>query len=82
MNGNNFMGIKMDMSPQVYMFRAVATKAALKLWNKHGIRPNRWTTKRTLLDIATVYTGNKYKNSKKSSEQAYNDLTLWIESNS
>tara|TARA_R100001163_G_scaffold64020_1_gene57255 strand:- start:61 stop:291 length:231 start_codon:yes stop_codon:yes gene_type:complete len=76
------MEIKMDMAPQVYMFRALATRAALKLWNKRGIRPNRRTTKRTLLDIATVYTGVKYKNSKKSSEQAYNDLTLWIESNS
>ena len=72
----------MDMSPQVYRFRAVATRAALKLWNKHGIRPNRWTTKRTLLDIATIYTGKKYKNSKQSSEQAYNELTLWHERHS
>ena len=42
-----------NMAPEVYNFRAAATRSALKLWTKHGIKPNRWTKIRDLLDIAT-----------------------------
>ena len=68
-----------NMAPEVYNFRAAATQSALKLWTKHGIKPNRWTKIRDLLDIATIYTGVTYKISKKDQLRALEDLTKWIE---
>lgn len=67
------------MDPGVYVYRAIATKHALKLWINTGIRPNRHTKMRDLLAIATCYTGRPYKTSRKGKDDALADLTDWIE---
>ena len=67
------------MDPGVYVYRAIATKYALKLWINHGIRPNRYTKMRDLLTTVTCYTGKPYKSSRKGKDDALADLTDWIE---
>ena len=60
----------------VRLFQAIALKQALKLHAK-GIRVNRHTTNRNLLDLATNFTGRKYK--KTELEAASIDIEAWIE---
>lgn len=61
-------------SDAMHMMRARTLCSGLKLFNSCGIIPTRgWTAKR-MLDAATLYTGQKYKNSKPERERAARDL--------
>lgn len=59
-----------------FMYRAVAIRAALKLWQK-GIKVNRNFTLKRALSICTSYTGRSY--TRYMIADAIDDMTVFIE---
>jgi len=57
------------------LFQAITLRSALKL-HKVGLKINRRTTSRQLLDLAEHYTGKKYKRGE--FDRAMADVTIWI----
>lgn len=70
-SGTMFSG---DESMRIY--QAIAVKHALKLHSK-GIKVNRHTTNKILLDLATNFTGKKYKRTDLMT--ASDDVAAWID---
>jgi hypothetical protein len=71
-DGTTFVG-----PDAVNLFRATALWSALRLCAKTGMIPNRAWTKTAMLNMATEYTGQKYRRGQfgKASE----DVKLWID---
>lgn len=63
---------------QINAYQVIALRAAMKLATK-GIKANRQWTNRRGLDTASIYTGQKYKNSPSEMARAISDLTTLIE---
>ncbi len=61
----------------VSLYRAKATRSAIKGWVKFGMIPTRGVTITRLLQIAGEYTGKSYKRG--AGEAAMADLTVWID---
>jgi hypothetical protein len=59
-----------------YLYRALAIRAALKLWQK-GIKVNRAFTLKKALSICTGYTGRSYN--RNMIGDAIDDMTVFIE---
>lgn len=67
-------GVTVAGADAMHMMRARTLCSGLKLFNSCGIIPTRgWTAKR-MLEAATQYTGQTYKNSPKERERAAKDL--------
>ena len=56
------------------IFRMLTLKSSLSLYLKTGIKPTRGVGLRQMLDLATEFTGKKYKGSKPEGERALADL--------
>lgn len=61
----------------VNLFRAISLKSSLSLYAKCGMRPTRMVTPTMMLQMATEYTGKKYKRSQHA--QAAADMNAWIQ---
>jgi hypothetical protein len=58
------------------LFRVNMLKVSIRLWVKTGMKPTRGMGIRKMLDMATQYTGRKYKTSE--AAQAIDDLHNWV----
>lgn len=58
------------------LYRVNMIKVSIKLWMKTGLIPTRGATINKLLNMATVYTGRKYKKSE--AAYAVEDLHNWV----
>jgi hypothetical protein len=63
----------------VATYRAITLKHGLKLYAKHGIKPNSAWTPTAMLRTAGQITGKTYKRGQY--EQAIADLEAWINAN-
>jgi len=59
------------------LFRAMALWSALKMYARHGMKPNRAWTPTVMLRMATEYTGQKYRRGQHN--KAAEDVKLWID---
>lgn len=59
------------------LFRVNMLKVSIRLWVKTGMKPTRGVGIRKMLDMATQYTGRKYKTSEAS--EAIDDLHNWVQ---
>jgi len=63
----------------VNTYRAIATKAAIKMHQACGMIPSRGVTITKLFKVASEYTGKAYKRGQHA--QAIADLQVWIDAN-
>ena len=58
------------------LYRVNMLKVSIRLWVKTGMKPTRGMGIRKMLDMATQYTGRRYKTSQAS--EAIDDLHNWV----
>ena len=56
------------------MFRLIVLKNSLSLWIKTGMKPNRFTGRNDMLEMASEFTGETYPKSKRGAGMALYDL--------
>lgn len=70
-------GISFVGSDATQLYRAVVLKSSISLHQKCGMIPTRGMTITKLFQIASEFTGQRYKRGEH--ERAIADLTVWIE---
>jgi anion-transporting ArsA/GET3 family ATPase len=70
--------IVLDTPERRAVFHALQLKSALGLYIKTGMFVTRGATPRRLLDLASAYTGKKYKNSPAQREACLADLEAFL----
>lgn len=58
------------------LFRVNMLKVSIRLWLKTGMKPTRGVGIKKMLEMASVYTGRKYKTSQ--AAEAIDDLHNWV----
>jgi hypothetical protein len=59
---------------EVSTYRFLVIRSAIKMYVKHGMRPNRSYTPAAMAAVASEYTGKMYKGTKKGLSVAFVDL--------
>lgn len=58
------------------LFRVNMLKVSIRLWLKTGMKPTRGVGIKKMLEMASIYTGRKYKTSQ--AAEAIDDLHNWV----
>jgi hypothetical protein len=73
-------GISLKGEDATRLYQVVTLRSAISLYMKSGMIPTRGFTISRMLELASKYTGKKYKrNSRAEWAKAIEDLNVWIE---
>lgn len=64
----------------IELYRLIATRRALELYLRTGMKMNRMATPKVLTGIISEYTGKTYARSRKGYEAAAKDVAAFLES--